>query len=55
MAFLSPDDSLVIEKNNGKVLRVLNGTALSKPLIDVKVANKIERGLLGLAVSKNRN
>ena len=53
MAFLSPDDFLVTEKNNGKVLRVINGTALSKPLIDVKVANKIERGLLGLAVSKN--
>ena len=55
MAFLSPADFLVIEKNNGKVIRVINDTALSRPLIDVKVANKIERGLLGLAVSKNLN
>lgn len=54
MAFLSPDDFLDIGKNNGKVLRVINGTVLSN-LIDVKVANKIERGLLGLAVSKNLN
>ncbi len=55
MAFLSPADFLVIEKNSGKVIRVINDTALSRPLIDVKVANKIERGLLGLAVSKNLN
>lgn len=55
MSFLGTDDFLVLEKNNGKVLRVLNGTVLSKPLIDVKVANKYERGLLGLAISKDLN
>jgi aldose sugar dehydrogenase len=55
MAFLGPNDFLVIEKNNGKVLRVLNGSVLSKPLVDVNVANKNERGLLGLAIAKNLN
>ena len=53
MSFLGPNDFLVSQKNDGKVLRVLNGTLLSKPLIDVKVANQYERGLLGLAISKN--
>ena len=52
MSFLGPNDFLVSQKNDGKVLRVLNGTLLSKPLIDVKVANQYERGLLGLAISK---
>ena len=55
MAFLGPEDFLVLEKNNGKVLRVLNASVMSKPLVDVNVANKNERGLLGLAVAKNLN
>ncbi len=55
MAFLGPEDFLVLEKNNGKVLRVLNASVMSKPLVDLNVANKNERGLLGLAVAKNLN
>ena len=55
MAFLGPDDFLVLEKNSGKVIRVINGKALSHPLIDLSVANQNERGLLGLAISKNLN
>jgi glucose/arabinose dehydrogenase len=49
--FLGPDDILVSEKNNGTVQRVINGHILGQPLLDVKVANKIERGLLGIAIS----
>jgi aldose sugar dehydrogenase len=55
MAFLGPRDFLVLEKNKGTVLRVVNGSPLQKPVIDLNVANKQERGLLGLAVSKNPN
>jgi aldose sugar dehydrogenase len=55
MAFLGPNDFLVSEKNNGKVLRVVNGSPIQKPIIDVNVANEMERGLVGLAVSKNPN
>jgi aldose sugar dehydrogenase len=52
MAFLGPDDILVTEKSNGTVKRILNGTVLKDPLLDVNVSNKWERGLLGIAVSK---
>ena len=53
MAFLGPDDFLVLEKNNGTVIRVLNGKILNEPLLDVNVANSVERGMCGIAVSKN--
>jgi aldose sugar dehydrogenase len=53
MAFLGPDDMLVIEKNTGKVQRVVNGNISEEPLLDLDVANQVERGLLGVAVSEN--
>jgi glucose/arabinose dehydrogenase len=53
MAFLGPDDMLVIEKNSGKVQRIVNGEMLGEPLLDLEVANQVERGLLGIAVSNN--
>ena len=51
MAFLGPNDILVLEKNNGKVQRVVNNTLLPAPIIDLAVTNAWERGLLGIAVS----
>jgi aldose sugar dehydrogenase len=52
MAFLSQDDVILIEKNTGKIIRIQNGTKLDEPLLTVNVANVSERGLLGIAVSK---
>ncbi len=52
MAFLGPNDILVLEKTNGTVKRIVNGTMLKKPLLDVNVAVSDERGMLGIAVSK---
>ena len=49
--FLGPDDILVLEKNSGKVRRVLNGSIIPQPLLDVTVANERERGMLGIAVA----
>jgi glucose/arabinose dehydrogenase len=51
MAFLGPNDILVLEKNNGKIRRVVNNTLLPAPIIDITVTNAWERGLLGVAVS----
>lgn len=51
MAFLGPNDILVIEKNQGTVRRIVNGTMLPEPLLDVNVANKNERGMLGIATA----
>lgn len=53
MAFLGPDDLVVLEKEKGTVLRVTNGIVSNKPLLDVNVANSVERGMLGVAVTKN--
>jgi aldose sugar dehydrogenase len=53
MAFIGSNDILVLEKNKGTVLRILNGEILPGPLLDVKVANEVERGLLGIAVANN--
>jgi aldose sugar dehydrogenase len=50
MAFLGPGDIVVLEKNSGEVRRIINGSMLSEPLLTVPVANKGERGLLGISV-----
>jgi aldose sugar dehydrogenase len=53
MAFLGPNDILLIEKGKGTVQRIIDGRILPEPLLDVNVANKSERGLLGIGISKN--
>ena len=53
MAFLGPNDILVLEKNTGNVHRITNGQLLPQPLLHVNVATQIERGMLGIAVTKN--
>jgi glucose/arabinose dehydrogenase len=53
MTFLGPDDILVLEKDKGTVRRIVNGTLLSKPILDVPVASRGERGLLGIAVTSH--
>jgi len=55
MAFLGPNDILVLEKDTGKVHRIANGKVLPEPVLDVNVANQAERGLLGIAIANNDN
>jgi aldose sugar dehydrogenase len=55
MAFVGPDDILVLEKENGTVKRIVNGVTLEEPLLDVNVATAYERGLVGIAVAENDN
>ena len=55
MAFLGQDDILVLEKDKGTVQRIIDGKMLAEPLLDVNVANKRERGMLGIAISKHEN
>ena len=52
MAFLGPNDILVLEKNDGTVRRVLNGVLLEEPLLNMNVANEGERGMLGIAIAE---
>ena len=53
MALLGPNDSLLLDKNNGLVYRIVSGNLLEEPLLDVAVLNERERGLLGIAVAHN--
>ena len=56
LAFLGPNDILVTEKETGKVIRVIDGQVKENvPLLDVEVATGMERGLLGLTLSKSMN
>src|SRR5918999_5420373 len=53
MAFLDPNDILVLEKEKGTVQRIVNGKILPEPLLDVNVASSVERCMCGIAISKN--
>jgi len=53
MAFLGEDDLLVLEKDAGTVRRIVDGILLPEPLLDVNVGVIDERGMLGIAVSRN--
>ncbi len=44
MAFLGPNDILVTEKETGKVMRIIDSQVQNTPVLDVSVANSIERG-----------
>jgi len=49
LAFLGPEDFLVLEKNTGQVKRVVNG-AVQATVLDLAVNFASERGLLGIAL-----
>ena len=49
MAFIAPNDMLVLEKNTGRVQRVVNGSILAT-VLDLPVNFASERGLLGIAL-----
>ena len=52
MAFLGTNDILVLEKNTGKVQRVVNG-GVPSTVLDLAVNFASERGLLGIALHPN--
>jgi glucose/arabinose dehydrogenase len=49
IAFLGPEDFLVLEKNTGQVKRVAGGAVVAT-VLDLAVNNSSERGLLGIAL-----
>ena len=55
MAFLGIDDILLLNKNDGTVHRIVNVILSEEPFLDVNVANKCERGMLGILSSNNSN
>jgi len=55
MAFLGPNDILVLEKESGTVQRIIDGKMLPQPLLQVPVSTTNERGMLGIAIAKHSN
>jgi aldose sugar dehydrogenase len=54
-AFLDKDKILVLEKDAGTVRMVNKGGIIAEPLLDVNVSSANERGMLGIAISKNES
>ena len=54
MAFLGPNDILVLQKNTGTVQRIVNGRMLPQPLLHVNVGQGVEWGMLGIAVARHK-
>jgi glucose/arabinose dehydrogenase len=52
--FLGNDDFLLLEKNSGNVYEVINDN-VTGPLLHIDVGYKDERGLLGIAITENKN
>ena len=50
MAFLNENEILVLEKNKGQVLRVVNENFSNNTVLSLKINNVKERGLLGIAI-----
>jgi glucose/arabinose dehydrogenase len=55
MVFLDRNQILVLEKDEGKVLRVVNGNISKDPVLALDVNHHKERGLLGIALLRNPN
>src|ERR687883_308718 len=55
MAFLGPNDILVMEKESGTVQRIVNGQMHPQPLLQVPVSTTSERGMLGIAIAKHNS
>lgn len=53
MAFIGPDDILVLQKADGQVRRVVGGVLQPNPVLDAAVDSLSERGLLGIALHPN--
>jgi aldose sugar dehydrogenase len=52
MAFVGPNDILVLEKDKGTVQRIVNGKILPHPLLSANVSNGEGRGMLGIAITR---
>lgn len=54
MAFLDSNEILVLEKDSGRVQRIVNDDISTKPDININVNHLNERGLLGMAIQSEQ-
>jgi len=55
MAFVGPDDILVLDRNEGKAYRITGGIMASEPVLDVDIATVGYRGMLGIDTLKRES
>ena len=55
MAFVGENDFLILDRDHGKVFRVIDGKMLQSPLLDEDVATVGYRGMLGIAITSDYN
>ena len=53
IAFIGPNDALILEKASGQVKRAINGVIQPAPVLDLAVNSASERGLLSIALHPN--
>ena len=53
IAVIGKDDILVSEKKTGLIHRIVDGKVIPQPVLDVNVATRGERGVLGISAVKN--
>jgi aldose sugar dehydrogenase len=55
IAFLGPNDMLVLEKINNKIMRIVNGQMLDEPVLDLGNSTKIIGCMCDIVISRNDN
>lgn len=53
MAFIGHSDIIILDRNEGKVYRIIDGVMNQEPLLDARVATVGYRGMLGIDVKVN--
>jgi glucose/arabinose dehydrogenase len=55
VAFLGPDDMLVLERQSNTIMRIVNGQMLDEPVLDLGNSTKIESCVCDIAILRNDN
>jgi aldose sugar dehydrogenase len=55
IAFLGPNDMLILEKINNKIMRIVNGQMLDEPVLDLGNSTRIIGCMCDIVISRNDN
>jgi DNA-binding beta-propeller fold protein YncE len=55
ISFLGPDDMVVLERGNNKIMRIVNGQMLDEPVLDLGNTTKIMGCMCDIAILQNDN
>jgi DNA-binding beta-propeller fold protein YncE len=55
IAFLGPDDMLILQRQDNRIMRIVNGQMLNEPVLDLGNTVKIQGCMCGLTILQNYN